>query len=147
MLGIARESDKPVIIHCRYSHRRAFEMVKEAGVEGAVFHWFTGPIALLDEILATGYFVSATPALIYSPPHQEAIKWAPLERILLETDTPVSYQGKEVRPKDVRISLGEVARLKGLDPFEVSEQTTANASRVFRIPFIAKEGQVKKKCV
>lgn len=57
------------------------------------------------------------------------------KRILLETDTPVSYQGKEARPKDVRISLKEVARLKELDHSIVSEQATANASEFFQIPF------------
>jgi TatD DNase family protein len=68
-----------------------------------------------------------------SPSHQAAIKRAPIERILLETDTPVSYQGRETRPKDVRVSLEEVSRLKGLDPLVVSERTSENASRVFGI--------------
>ncbi len=135
LLEIALDSNKPVIIHCRYSHRRAFEMVKEREIKRAVFHWYSGPIDLLDKVLSTGYFISATPALAYSPPHQEAIKRAPIERILLETDTPVSYQGKEARPKDVRITLREVARLKGLDPSTVAEQTIENASRFFKISF------------
>lgn len=135
LLDIALESNKPVIIHCRYSHRRAFEMVKEKKIKRAVFHWYSGSVDLLDKILSMGYFISATPALVYSPPHQEAIRWAPLERILLETDTPVSYQGKESRPKDVWISLEQVARLKRLDPNIVSEQTTTNASQFFQIPF------------
>jgi TatD DNase family protein len=135
LLDIALESNKPVIIHCRYSHRRAFEMVREREIKRAVFHWYSGPLRLLDEILEMGYFISGTPALVYSPPHQEAIKRAPLERILLETDTPVSYQGRESRPKDVHITLKEVGRLKRLVPPMVSEQTTANASLLFQIPF------------
>ena len=135
LLDIALESDKPVIIHCRYSHRRALEMARERKIMRAVFHWFSGPLPLLDEILETGYFISATPALAYSPPHQAAIKQAPIERILLETDTPVSYQGRESRPKDVRVTLKEVSRLKGLDPSVVSEQTSENATRLFGIRF------------
>jgi len=135
LLDIAHEFNKPTILHCRFSHRWAFEMVKEVGIKRAVFHWYSGPIDLLDEILNEGYFISATPASVYSPPHQEAIKRAPLDRILLETDAPVSYQGREARPKDVRITLKEVVRLKGLDPSVVSEQTTANASRLFQIDF------------
>lgn len=135
LLDIALEFNKPIIIHCRYSPRHAFNMVREKGIKRAVFHWYSGPLDLLDEILKKGYFISATPALIYSPPHQEAIKKAPLERILLETDSPVSYQGKEARPKDVWISLRDVARLKGLDLSVVSEQTTKNASQLFQIDF------------
>ena len=135
LLDIALESNKPVIIHCRYSHRRVLEMVGEKKIKRAVFHWYSGPVDLLDKIMSMGYFISATPALIYSPPHQEAIRRAPLERILLETDTPVGYQGKESRPKDVQITLQEVAQLKGLDPNIVSGQTTTNASQFFQIPF------------
>jgi len=135
LLDIAFESNKPIIIHCRYSHKRTFEMVKEKKIEKAVFHWYSGSLDLLDEILSRGYFISATPALVYSPPHQEAIKRAPIEKILLETDTPVSYQGREARPKDVQVSLGEVARLKKLDRSIVAEQTTANASQLFGVSF------------
>ena len=135
LLGFADEYHKPIILHCRYSHRHAFKMVKERGIKQAVFHWYSGPLDLLDEILATEYFISATPALEYSLPHQEAIKRTPLEKILLETDTPVSYQGIESRPKDVKVSLEQVGRLKGLDTMNVSKQTTLNASRFFKIPF------------
>ena len=135
LLDIAHEFDKPVIVHCRYSHQRTFEMVKEKKIEKAVFHWYSGSVDLLDKILSTGYLISATPALVYSRPHQEAIKRAPIERILLETDTPVSYRGKEARPKDVLVPLEGVARLKNLDRSMVAEQTTANASQFFGIPF------------
>ena len=138
LLDIAHESNKPVIIHCRYSHRRAFESVKKKKIKHAVFHWYSGPVDLLDEILSMGYFISATPALVYSPPHQEAIKRAPLDRILLETDTPVRYQGKESRPKDVYITLGEVARLKRIEPYKIAVQTTANAPQFFQISFPGK---------
>ncbi len=135
LLDAALQSNKPVIVHCRFSHRRAFEMIRERKIERAVFHWYSGPVDLLDKILPMGYFISATPALAYSPPHREAIQRAPIDRILLETDTPVSYQGKEARPKDVLVSLEEVAKLKRLDPSIVALQTTANASEFFQIRF------------
>ena len=135
LLTIALDFNKPVILHCRFSHQHVLRIVKEQGIKRAVFHWYSGPPPVLEEILAMGYFISATPALMYSPPHQEAIKQTPLGRILLETDAPVIYQGRESRPKDVRITLEEVARLKGPDPLEVSRQTTSNASRFFGAPF------------
>lgn len=135
LLDTALEFSKPVILHCRYSHQQVFEMVKDKGIKNAVFHWYSGPVNLLDKILSMGYVVSATPALVYSPPHQEAIKQVPIDRILLETDTPVRYQGKESRPKDVYISLEEVSRLKRLDPESVAIQTTSNTSQFFRVSF------------
>ena len=45
LLDIALESNKPVIIHCRYSHHRAFEMMREREIKRAVFHWYSGPPA------------------------------------------------------------------------------------------------------
>lgn len=134
LLKISYEHKKPVIIHCRYSHQRAYEMIREVGIKSAVFHWYTGSIELLDKIMESGYFISATPALTYSPPHQEAIREAPLERILLETDTPVVYAGQKSRPKDVRITLEEVARIKKIEVEEVAYQTTKNACQFFGIP-------------
>lgn len=135
ILTLALRWDKPVILHCRFSHKRTYEMVLEMAIKRALFHWYSGPLDLLDKILESGYFISATPALAHSPFHQEAIKKAPMERVLLETDTPVSYQGKESRPIDVRISLEEVARLKGLNLSWVAKETTLNAIQFFQIPF------------
>ncbi len=136
ILDMAFEFNKPVIIHSRYSHEKTLRMVEEKGVRQAVFHWYTGPSELLAEILSRGYFISATPALAYSPPHQEAIKKTPLEKILLETDSPVSYQGRESRPKDVRITLELVSSLKGIDLQTVQRQTNINATQFFKLPFI-----------
>ena len=107
--------------------RSGFAQAGIKGEESSLENW-------MPRSSAAGYFTSATPALIYSPPHQEAIRRAPIEKVLLETDTPVSYQGREARPKDARITLKEVDRLKKLDPFIVAEQTTANASKFFQIP-------------
>jgi TatD DNase family protein len=131
LLDMANEFGKPVIVHCRFSHKKALEMAIERTVKKAVFHWYSGSLDLLEKILSAGYYISATPALKYSPPHQEAIKKAPLERILLETDTPVVYQGTESRPKDLKIPLEEVARLKRVDPELVEKQTTQNISLLF----------------
>ncbi len=136
LLEIANEFDKPVILHCRFSHQKVFEMVKGKNVKKAIFHWYSGPLNLLDRIIESGYFISATPALAYSPPHQEAIKRTPIERILLETDSPVSYQGKEASPKDVLTTLSHVSQLKDLDILSISKETTFNASQLFEINFL-----------
>ncbi|MEM2427256.1 MAG: TatD family hydrolase, partial [Candidatus Hadarchaeales archaeon] len=71
----------------------------------------------------------------YSPPHRSALKVCPVERILLETDSPVKYGGKEARPKDVVRSLKALSELKGMDGEEVARLTTENAERVFGVRF------------
>ncbi len=135
LLDIAVEYTKPVILHCRFSHSDTLKMAKERGIVLAVFHWYSGPFDTLEEITDSGYFISATPALRYSPVHREAIRRTPLELLLIETDTPVNYRGLDARPKDVVISLEEVSRLKRVSAEKVSEQTTHNACRFFGIPF------------
>ena len=90
---LAVRSDKPLILHSRLSHERVFSIVRETGVRRAVFHWYSGPLDLLERITLEGYLVSATPATAYSIAHQAAIRAAPLESILLETDCPVRIRG------------------------------------------------------
>jgi TatD DNase family protein len=126
IVRIATRYDKPLILHCRYSHQRVFSMILEAGVRRAVFHWYNASLELLQEIVSAGYYVSATPALRYSPPHQEAIKEAPIERILVETDCPVSFEEKESRPSDVVVTVDELARIKGMPVSAVADATFQN---------------------
>jgi TatD DNase family protein len=131
LLELAVRHGKPAVLHCRYSHDRTLEIVQEARLKEGVFHWYTGSMETLRNILNHGYSISATPALAYSPPHRDAIQYAPLERILLETDSPVAYQGKASRPVDVRRTAELVAEIKG-EPLErVAQKTTENARRFF----------------
>jgi TatD DNase family protein len=125
--------DKALILHCRYSHQRVFTVILEAGVRRAVFHWYTGPLDLLQEIVSSGYYVSATPSLRYSPPHQEGIREAPLERILVETDCPVIHKERESRPSDILITLEEIARIKDMPVDEVAEITFQNTLNFYEI--------------
>jgi TatD DNase family protein len=134
IVRIANRYDKPLILHCRYSHQRVFSMILEAGVKRAVFHWYNASLDLLQEIVSSGYYVSATPALRYSPPHQEAIKEAPIERILVETDCPVSFEDKDSRPSDVVVTVQELARIKGMPASEVADTTFRNAVDFYEIP-------------
>jgi TatD DNase family protein len=134
VLGLAERYDKPVSVHSRYSWKDSFDMVKEAGIKKAVFHWYTGFSSVLREIIAEGYFISATPAGEYHDEHRRAIRETPLENLLLETDCPVSY-GRETkyqaRPSDVIRSLKAVAQIKGVSEDVVSDKTTENALRFF----------------
>ena len=133
VLELAATGNKPVIIHTRFSQERALRMVREAGISRAVFHWYSGPLEVLEQILANGYHISATPALGYSPLHQAAVQLAPLEHILLETDAPVVYQGKASEPADLFVTALEVSRLKEVALETVKDTTTANARRFFGI--------------
>lgn len=133
LLSLGKVHRKPVIIHSRYAWKDSFTLTKGAGVELAVFHWYTGPSNVLRDILDAGYFVSATIATEYHAEHRRAVKEAPLDRLLLETDCPVVYQGHRSEPADVMRSLQAAADIKGLTPDVVSEKTTQNATSLFGI--------------
>lgn len=131
VLRMAVEMGKPVIIHSRYSHRRTYEITAQSGVERAVFHWYSGPEDLVARIVESGYFVSASPALAYSPPHRAAMAAAPIGRILVETDAPVEYQGKISEPADLAGTVRELAKLKGIALEEAAALTEENTRRLY----------------
>jgi len=136
LLALAKEHKKPVSIHSRYAWKDCFKLVSDSGIEKAAFHWFTGFSSVLREIIDAGYFISATPAAEYHEEHRRAIKETPLEKLLLETDCPVTY-GRENRytsaPVDILRSLKAVAMLKDIVEPAIAQQTTANAMQFFNL--------------
>lgn len=133
LLTIARQHDVPVIVHARFSHQRSYRMAKDAGIKKLVFHWYSGPLDILQQIIESGYYVSATPALAYSPQHRSAMENAPLARILMETDAPVEYQDKATEPADLVVTLRELSHIKGMPEEDIVRITTANAEQFFGI--------------
>jgi TatD DNase family protein len=134
ILALARQYAKPVSIHSRYAWKDTFDIVKEAGIGKAVFHWFTGFSSVLKDILEAGYFISATPAAEYHEEHRRAVRETPLDKLLLETDCPVTY-GRENKyrsqPADVLRSLKSAAVLKGTDEDSLARKTTSSAVKFF----------------
>ncbi len=144
VLGIALKSKKPAILHSRYAWQDCYALVSEAGLERAVFHWFTGPTSVLRQILDSGYMISATPAAEYHQEHRRAVKAAPADQLLLETDSPVSYGGPGARwqaePADTVRSLRAAAGVRGVSPEDLARTTTENAVRFFRLGLVGKGG-------
>jgi TatD DNase family protein len=139
LLDIAKKYAKPAVIHSRYAWKDALHLIQDVGMDKAVFHWFTGFSSVLRGIIDGGYFVSATPATEYHEEHRRAVKEAPLPRLLLETDCPVTY-GRAARyesqPADVLRDLKAVSQLKGIAEATIAEQTTRNAINFFSLDIV-----------
>ena len=136
ILALAQKYNKPISVHSRYAWKDTFDLVKEAGIKKSVFHWFTGFSSVLKEILNAGYFISATPAIEYHEEHRRAVKEAPIERLLLETDSPVTYRRDNkyrAQPADVLRSLKAAAELKDIDEPALARITTSNAVELFSL--------------
>ena len=143
LLAVAKELDLPAVVHTRGTWRECLETVKEAGVKRAEFHWYSGPLDVLRDILDNGYYVSAAPSLAYSPPSREAIGYAPIERTMIETDSPVFYHqangdssedgdnGFQAEPKDVFRTLEAYCRLKNIDEDHAADILNRNARDFF----------------
>ncbi|MFO7965466.1 MAG: TatD family hydrolase [Desulfobacterales bacterium] len=140
LLKIAAKHEKPVNVHSRYSFERAFAMLRDAGVSKAVFHWYSGPLDMLERIINAGYFISATPALAYSSRHQAAVKRTPIEHMLIETDAPEAYQGKTSEPATLVQTLEHLAWIKNVSIEEAARSTTENARFFYGIE-AEKEGR------
>ena len=134
VLELAKKYEKPVVVHSRYAWRDCLTLVQGAGVKKAVFHWYTGPLNVLRDILRQGYFVSATIAAEYHAEHRRAVREAPLGSLMLETDSPVVYRGHKAEPVDVIRALEAVASLKEVAPAIIADNTTENAIRFYGLP-------------
>lgn len=136
-LDCAKEFDLPIVIHSRGAWRDCLRMAQGAGVARALFHWYSGPEDILDQILDAGFYVSTSPSVAYSPESRRAMARAPLEKILIETDSPVRYKDGEAffmaEPKDVTRTCKALAQLKNLDEEKTLAVVNANAKTFFRI--------------
>jgi TatD DNase family protein len=136
LLQIAKTNNKPALIHSRYSWKDCLNICRELQIEKAVFHWYTGPLDILDQIIQSGYYISASPATEYHEDHRKAIEATPIENLILETDSPVTYQrGTELeyesRPSDVTRTLSAVSELKNMDKGAVAQITLENTRKIF----------------
>jgi TatD DNase family protein len=136
-LELAREFDLPIVIHSRGAWRDCLSMAIESKVKRALFHWYSGPIDILGQIMDAGFYVSTSPSVAYSPESRKAMEHAPLARILVETDAPVTYKEDEgsyrAEPQDVIRTWKALAQLKNLDEQEVLASVNTNAKAFFGI--------------
>jgi len=150
---LAKENGLPIIVHCRNAHDDQIELLTKIYgpyISGdpfrGVIHCFTGTSHDAQRYFDLGFFIGFT-GIITFPPRKSAlangeelltdvVRWAPLERILVETDAPylapVPYRGKRCLPRYVREVAKKVAELKGIDPSEVEARTTENTFRLFQ---------------
>lgn len=140
-LDIARQTGKPFIVHEREAHADTFEIIRTAakGLAG-VFHCFSGSIETAREYLKLGFYISVAGPVTFpkSAKTKEVAQFVPLDRLLIETDspylTPQAFRGRRNEPGHVRLVAEEIAALRNLSLTELALATTENARRLFRIP-------------
>lgn len=137
----ARRSGKPLIIHTREAAADTLRLLSEerAGDVGGVFHCFTETREVAAKALDLGFHVSISGIVTFKNAHQvkEVAAFIPLDRLLLETDSPylapAPHRGKQNQPAWVRYVAVEVAKLRGMELDALAEATTTNFCRLFGV--------------
>lgn len=132
---------KPLIIHTRDAAEDTLRIMREEGAAavGGVMHCFTETQSVADEALSMGFHISFSGIVTFKNAKQlkEVASKVPLERLLVETDSPylapVPFRGKINEPAYVRYVADEIARLRGMDAIALEEATTANFCRLFGV--------------
>ncbi len=131
-IRMAKEYDLPVIVHSRRAHRPVVEQLIGSDVR-ADLHWFSGPMGDVLNAVEHGIFFSFGPAVLYYEAYRAIVDVVPLELMMLETDMPVRFGGKEARPWWVRRVAEFIADVKRTSIDHVIERTWQNARRFFRV--------------
>jgi TatD DNase family protein len=140
-LGLAREMDKPVVIHSREAIDDCLAILKNHAAVRAVFHCFTGTLDEAKRILDAGYLLGFTGVITFKNGGElrEAVKMCPADRLLVETDAPYlspepMRKQKINEPALVMHVAAMVGQLRSLTVEEVDELTTRNAEAFFGTP-------------
>lgn len=139
-LRLARELDRPVVIHTREADDDTVTMLREEGggqLRG-VLHCFTGGPALADAGLDLGFYISLAGIITFPKAEElrQTVRRVPLDRLLTETDSPflapVPYRGKRNEPAHVARVVDALAALHGKPATDLARQTAANFHTLFR---------------
>jgi TatD DNase family protein len=121
ILSVLRGKNKIISVHSRRAEEEMLIQLKEFDIKNVIFHWYSGSVELIPEILARGYYFSINEAMCQSNNGRSIIEKIPRERILTETDAPYNERSqiKEVL-SCLKISENEVYNnfrtlLKGLE--------------------------------
>jgi len=146
-LLLARSLDLPVIIHCRQAHDDLMEILQEFKKEyghiiptdrpWGVIHCFSGDEDLAWKYFRLGLLISFTGLITFSKQWDDLIRKIPLDKIMIETDTPYMtpepYRGERNEPVLVQYVAKRIADIKSLKIEKVAEVTTRTARELFRI--------------
>lgn len=140
-LDLAREAKLPVVIHSREAAKDTLDIAKEMHLEeiGGVIHCFSYSVEMAREYLNMGCYLGIGGVLTYKNARvlKEVVDYAPLDRLVLETDspylTPVPHRGKRNSSLNLPYVVAEMARIKGVSEEEVMDTTWENAMKLYRM--------------
>ncbi len=132
VIEVARSLDLPLIIHSRDAEQQALEMVKD--LNKVIFHCYGGTLGTMKEAVDRGFYISIATVICHSPHHQILARNVPLDRLLVETDSPfLSPRKGRNEPSYVLDSVRLIAKIRGMQPSEIARITSENTRKIFDI--------------
>ncbi|MFH1147330.1 MAG: TatD family hydrolase [Pseudomonadota bacterium] len=143
-IGLAKEVNLPLIIHDRDAHDAVLRILREENARdtGGVFHCFAGDYAFAGKCLDLGFYISFTGVITFpkAASLREVAEKAPLDRLLIETDSPflspVPYRGRRNEPAYVGNVAKMIAEIRKVPVEEIARCTRENAEALFRLPVL-----------
>lgn len=141
-LSLSRQTGLPLVIHTRDCEIEMLAELRQDALHGplkGVMHSFAGDAAMAAACLELGLYVSFSGMLTYkkSSELRETAKTIPLDRLLLETDSPYlsphPKRGGRNEPAHVMLTLAALAEARGTNPEELARVTSQNAQQLFRL--------------
>lgn len=138
-IELALEMNLPVIVHDREAHGDCLEIVRDYSDLRGVFHCFSGSAEMAKELVKRGWYLGFDGPITYKNAVKalEVIRLMPMDRILLETDSPylapVPNRGKRNDSRNLPYIAAVIAREKQLDVETVAAATMENGKRLFAI--------------
>ena len=138
-IELALRLDKPVVIHDREAHGDSMEIILRYPQLRGVFHCFSGSVEMASELLKRGWYLGFDGPITYKNARKsiEVLEMCPLDRIVIETDspylTPVPNRGKRNDSRQLCHVVEKIAEVKGLTAQEVEKATFDNGLRLFGI--------------
>ncbi len=138
-LRLAVELDKPVIIHDREAHADSYAAVTSVDGLRGVFHCYSGSAEMARELLKRGWYLGFDGPITYKNARRaiEVLELCPMERILIETDSPylspVPMRGRRNDSRNLHYIVEKIAEVKQLTPPEVAASTLQNGKTLFGI--------------
>ncbi len=140
--SLAKEVKKPLSIHLRDADEDFLKIFHEEKMWecGGVIHCFSSNLAFAQKMIENNFYISFSGIVTFpkkTETIQEAARHIPLDKILIETDSPylapIPYRGKRNEPAFVKHVAEKIAELRGISFAEVATQTTKNAKQLFRL--------------
>lgn len=139
-IAAAKQTGKPLIIHMREATEDTLRIMREEGADevGGVMHCFAEDWAAARAAMELDFYISFSGIVTFKSAKtlQEVARQLPLERMLVETDSPylapTPFRGKSNQPAYVKYVAEYIAQLRGEDMETISEATTENFFRLFR---------------